>query len=76
MNQNASDETIRPVGASLDRNVEVLATKMRIRDLSIDREEVLAYMQSIPPEKREIALIHAIEVGVTEIMARRKRIRH
>jgi hypothetical protein len=55
------------------RSVEVLETSLRIHDLSIDRPAILAYLAKIAPEKQEIALVHAIEVGVTELVARRER---
>ena len=34
---------------------------------------IVAYLGKIAPEKQEIALIHAIEVGITELIARRER---
>lgn len=74
MNVKSSDEPIDPVGSS-SANVQVLATKMLIRDLSIERPDVVSYLQTIVPEKQEIALVHAIEVGITEIVARRERAR-
>ena len=63
---------IEPV-ASAGRPVEVLETMMRIHDLCIERPSVVAYLGKIAPEKQEIALIHAIEVGITELIARRER---
>ncbi len=76
MDRSIPEGTIRPVGASLSRRVEVLATKVRIRDLCIERPEVAAYLEGISPDKQEIALVHAIAVGITEIVARRGRDRH
>jgi hypothetical protein len=55
--------------------VQVLPTEMRIHDLSIERPAVIAYIQSIPAEKRSIALVHALEVGITEVLSRRERFR-
>ena len=69
------DQSIDPVGASCG-SVQVLATKMRIRDLCIERPEVVSYLQNIVPDKQEIALVHAIQVGIVEIVARRERFRH
>jgi hypothetical protein len=69
MSVKFTDLPIDPVGCA----VQVLATKMRIRDLSIERPNVISYLQTIVPEKQEIALLHAIEVGITEIIARRER---
>ena len=56
--------------------MEVLATTMRIHELSIERPAIVAYLQRIPPDKQAIALVHALEVGVTELAARRERFKH
>ena len=48
---------------------------MQIHELSIEQPAVVAYLQSIDPGKQEIALVHAIEVGITELVARRARAR-
>jgi hypothetical protein len=55
--------------------VEVSETSVRIHELNIERPAIVAYLQTIPPDKLEIALIHALEVGVTEMLARRERFR-
>jgi hypothetical protein len=55
--------------------VEVLSTTMRIHELSIERPSIIAYLKGIPTEKQSIALVHALEVGVTELIARRERLR-
>jgi hypothetical protein len=55
------------------RPVEVLETMMRIHELCIERPNIVAYLGKIAPEKQEIALVHAIEVGITELIARRER---
>lgn len=55
------------------RPVEVLDTMMRIHELCIERPSIVAYLGKIAPEKQEIALVHAIEVGITELIARRER---
>ena len=34
---------------------------------------MVEYLKTIAPDKQAIALIHAIEVGVTEMLARRER---
>jgi hypothetical protein len=63
-------------GASPARDVhgvEVTPTKVHIHDVSIDRAAVVKYLEGIAPEKQEIALVHALEVGVTELIARRAR---
>ena len=71
-----SPETLGPVGDSIEQTVEVLATEMRIHDLCIERPSVIAYLQTIPAGKQTIALVHALEVGVTEMIARRERFKH
>lgn len=53
--------------------VEGVETTMQIHEVKIARPDIVAYLQGIPPEKREIALVHALEVGVIELIARRKR---
>ena len=40
---------------------------MRVQKLVIDRPAVVAYFQNIPADKQEIALLHALEVGITEL---------
>ena len=66
-----------PDGAIPDRQVQVqvqvLATSMTIHELSIERPSIVEYLRTIAPDKQAIALIHAIEVGVTEMIARREK---
>ena len=76
MNTDSTFDVIEPVAANTTRTVQVLSTTMRIHDLQIERPSIVAYLQSIVPEKQEIALVHAIEVGITEMLARRGRPRH
>ena len=74
-----SDEvkTVAAVAAAVpERAVEVLDTTMRIHELSIERASIVAYLQKISPDKQEIALVHLLEVGVTELLARRERFQH
>jgi hypothetical protein len=66
----ASGSTTAPAA---DRPVEVLGTSMRIHELSIERPNIVSYLAKIAPEKQEIALLHALEVGITELIARRER---
>ena len=73
MTSTGAHEAIEPVAASTTRPVEVLATTMRIQKLTIDRPAVVAYFQNIPAGKQEIALVHALEVGVKELAVRRER---
>lgn len=56
--------------------VQVTAGAVHVDDLTIERSVIVEYLQTIAPEKRQIALVHALEVGVTELLARRERFRH
>ena len=59
-----------------ETSVQVLSMRMRIHNVNIDRPTVVAYFKSIPADKQEIALVHAIEVGIAELAARRERFKH
>jgi hypothetical protein len=53
--------------------LEVEAATINIQDLRIERPSIVDYLKTITPGKQEIALVHALEVGVTELAARRER---
>lgn len=55
--------------------VQVLTETMHIHELSIEHPAVVAYLQTVDPGKQEIALVHAIDVGIAELVARRARAR-
>jgi hypothetical protein len=59
-----------------DKPSQVLDDVMKIHELRIERPAIIAYLQAIAPEKHEIALMHALEVGIMELQARRERFRH
>ena len=61
--------------AAASGSVQVLTDTMHIHELSIEHPAVVAYLQTIDPGKQEIALVHAIDVGITELVARRARAR-
>jgi hypothetical protein len=69
----SDDNIIEPMATSTRRSIQVLSMKMRIHDVSIERPAVVAYFNGIPADKQEIALVHALEVGVAELVARRNR---
>ena len=72
------NEPIDPAGVDdRARPVEVIpsTSTVRIRDLTIERPAIAAYLEHIAPDKLEIALVHALEVGITELAARRERFR-
>ena len=68
-----TNDDLTPIAASAEQPVDVLPTSMRIHELLIERPAVVAYLQTIPADKQTVALVHALEVGVTELVARRER---
>ena len=62
---------IDPVGVHTRSRVRVAAASVQIRELSVQARAVVDYLKSIAPEKREIALAHALEVGIVELIRRR-----
>jgi hypothetical protein len=72
---NVRDE-VEPVAGTKETSVQVLSMRMRIHNVNIDRPTVVAYFKGIPADKQEIALIHALEVGIAELAARRERFKH
>jgi hypothetical protein len=71
--QETRPESVDTSAGGLDPSVEVLGSSMRIHDLCIEKPAILEYLQHVSPDKYDIAIIHALEVGVKEIMARRER---
>jgi hypothetical protein len=71
-------EATEPITTADDRHlqVQVLSTSMTIHDLSIERASIIDYLRTIAPDKQAIALVHALEVGITEMIARRERFKH
>ena len=59
--------------ASVEPPVQVQSDTISIHELNIERPAIIAYLQKIAPDKQAIALVHALEVGVTELTARRQR---
>jgi len=64
---------LEPVGGTKETAVQVLASRVRVHNINIERPSVVAYFRNIPSEKQEIALVHALEVGIAELTARRER---
>ena len=75
MSLSSPPQPVEPSAEPPEPSVQVLSTEMRIHELCIERPAVIAYMQAIPVDKRGIALVHALEVGITELLARRERFR-
>lgn len=66
--------TPTPAPAPALPHVELQSGKMLIHELAVERPEILEYLRTIAPDKHAIALVHAIEVGITEIVKRKQRI--
>jgi hypothetical protein len=66
-------ETLAAVATPVQPHVELQSSKMLIHELAVERPDILDYIRTIAPDKQEIALVHALEVGVTEIVSRRRR---
>ena len=66
---NAQHEA-NPVAATTDTSAESDVIQIQ---LTIERQTVIAYLRTIDPQKREIALLHALEVGINELGVRRER---
>jgi hypothetical protein len=64
---------LEPVGGTKETAVQVLSSRVRVHNINIERPSVVAYFRNIPAEKQEIALVHALEVGIAELTARRER---
>ena len=73
MNDVTGNDKLDPIAATAVSAVQVVSTTVRVHELTIDRPGVAAYLQQIKLDKQEIALVHALEVGVTELVARRER---
>lgn len=69
-------EQLDPLAAPAETEIQVLSTVVHIKKLSIERSGIVAYLQNIPADKVAIALVHALEVGITELAARRQRFGH
>ena len=82
-NAHASVDTVTAATSPVDarpsatdtHGVEVTPTMVHIHDVSVERPAVVKYLEAIVKGKQEIALVHALEVGVTELIARRARFR-
>ena len=71
--ENDDPAPIAPSGAS---TIAVDGNMLHIRELSTERATIVMYLQTIAPSKQEIALLHALEVGIKELAARRVRFQH
>lgn len=67
-------ESLAPTAAPapVEQSVHVDAGAAHVH-LVVERPAVVEYLRNIPDSKRAIALVHALEVGITELAARRER---
>ena len=64
---------VEPLAAT--RTVNVQSTGIQIQNLTIERSGIVDYLKNITEDKMELALVHALEVGVVAIEARRAEFR-
>jgi hypothetical protein len=55
------------------QRVALQGSTVHIGHLEVPLDQAAEYMRGIPAEKWELAFVHAVQVGMTEIMARRRR---
>jgi hypothetical protein len=55
------------------QRVALQGSTVHIGQLEVPLDQAAEYMRGIPAEKWELAFVHAVQVGMTEIMARRRR---
>ena len=56
----------------VSQRLRLLTTSLRVSDLCITRPSVVAYFRTFEPDKLELAFVHALDVGVAELLARRR----
>jgi hypothetical protein len=61
-----------PSAHAADPAVEVDERGVHIHDVNTDRSSIVEYLRTIAPSKQEIALLHALEVGIRELAVRRE----
>ena len=66
------DHDVSPVTESASQRLRLLSTSVRVSDVCLTRPSVVAYFRTIAPDKLEVAFVHALEVGVAELLARRR----
>ena len=71
MNPSVTPVVVEPLEGT--RYVNIHRKGIQISNLMIDRAAIVEYLKNMTGEKVQIALIHALEVGVVEIEARRRR---
>jgi hypothetical protein len=57
------------------RSVNVQRKEIQIQNLTIERQGIVDYLKNVTADKVEVALVHALEVGVVAIEMRRAEFR-
>ena len=73
MDASAEPVAIEPLAAAYAPIEQPERTQ--ILQLTIDRPVILSYLRNIAPDKVEVALLHALEVGIAALQARRAEFR-
>lgn len=60
-----------PEPSGLNRRIDVAPHGIIVRGLEIQRQAIADYLREIPANKCETAFIHAVELGVAELTARK-----
>jgi len=71
MNPSVTPVAVQPLEGT--RYVNIQRKGIQISNLTIARAAIVEYLKNMTGDKVEIALIHALEVGIVEIEARRRR---
>ena len=66
-------DDVTPVAMNVSQRVRLLAASVRVSDLCITQPGIVAYLRGMAPDKVELALVHALDVGVGELARRRPR---
>ena len=63
---------VTAVTDGISPRLRLLTTSLRASNVCITRPGVVEYFRTIAPEKLELAFVHALEVGVAELISRRR----
>lgn len=66
-------DDVTPIAMHVSQRVRTLLTSVRVSDLCITQPGIVTYLRTIAPDKLELALVHALDVGVCELARRRPR---
>jgi hypothetical protein len=64
-------DDVDPAGTRGDRRVQLLTATVQIQDMTVTHKELVDYLRRLPADKRDRALVHILDVGITEILRRR-----